>query len=179
MGSSRVNLGRARHQLHCSWGRVAGGVRDPRLGAYSPPQRCRGGAALHTHGHPPTPFITPGPRVPGHPRGAHPAARTVLHAQGCCPSRRCPHGIAQTCVPMPPLQTCRHTHRDTGRGPTRAHTCTPRCAHAACTAAAKAASHTGTAAPAQQQLRRTTPTRRTPTQTAFLSPSYHTDRQTN
>lgn len=49
---------------------------------------------------------------------------------------------------MPPLQTRRHTHRDAGRGLTRARTCTARCVHTACMAAAKAASHAGIAAPA-------------------------------
>lgn len=164
-GSGRVNLGRARHQLHGSWGPVAGGVQDPQPGVYSLPQHwgcvC---AALHMRGHPPKPFITP-----EHPQGAHLAARAAWHTRKRFPSRRCPCDIAQMCVPTPPLQTCRHMHKDTGRGLTLAHTCTPRCAHAARTAAAKAASCTDTTALACRQ-QRTTPTRRTPTQTTFLPP---------
>lgn len=166
-GSSRVNLGRAKHQLHCSWGPTTGSIWDPRLGAYSPLWRCRGGSALHMQGHPPQHHASC--------LGAHGERTrldsTVSHAHGDAVPLGDAH-ITWTRVPMPPLQTRHHAHWDMGRGLTQVHT--QLCAHSV-----RGCCKGGTAALAHR-LRRATPTQRTPTQTAFLPPSnIQTGRQTD
>lgn len=120
---------------------------------------------MHIYGHPATPLLSQlGHMCLGTSRAAAPV--------------RDAHARTWTRVPMAPLQTHSHTPghgqgADTG---TLMHSQVCTCS---ITAAAKAAPHAGTEAPANQ-LWHATPTQHTPTQTAFfLFPNFQRCRQTD
>lgn len=120
---------------------------------------------MHIYGHPATPLLSQlGHMCLGTSRAAAPV--------------RDAHARTWTRVPMAPLQTHSHTPGH-GQGPDTGALMHSQVCTCSITAAAKAAPHAGTEAPANQ-LWHATPTQHTPTQTAFfLFPNFQRCRQTD